>query len=116
MPSVAEQASINQMVSKVKQILDNVMNTPKKIPNVEIQEIREVGSFKKGTMMTKSNIADLVVILKTLPTVELVMALGQKVVDDLKSEQKESEFISILWKNLRNICFSFWMRFSTIWL
>uniref|UniRef100_A0A914YQU4 DZF domain-containing protein n=1 Tax=Panagrolaimus superbus TaxID=310955 RepID=A0A914YQU4_9BILA len=89
MPTVAEQASINQMVSKVKQILDNVQNTPKKVPNVEIQEIREVGSFKKGIMMTKSNIADLVVILKTLPTVELVMTLGQKIVDELKSEQKE---------------------------
>ena len=59
---------------------------------LDIQEVREVGSFKKGIMMTKSNIADLVVILKTLPTIELVMNLGQKIVDDLKLEQKESEF------------------------
>uniref|UniRef100_A0A7E4W264 DZF domain-containing protein n=1 Tax=Panagrellus redivivus TaxID=6233 RepID=A0A7E4W264_PANRE len=89
MPTAAEEASINLMVSKVKQILDGIMTNPQMAAKVEIQEVREVGSFKKGTMVTKSNVADLVVILKTLPTVELVMNLGQKVVDDLKADLKE---------------------------
>jgi len=52
-----------------------------------VEEGREVGSFKKGTMLTKSNIADLVVILRTLPTVEAVSALGNKIVDDMKANE-----------------------------
>lgn len=71
-----------------------------------VEEVRPVGSYKKGTMITKSNIADLVVVLRTLPTglveksawreseeriiaVEAVTALGQRVVDDVKKDSRE---------------------------
>lgn len=49
----------------------------------QIDEVRQVGSFKKGTMLKGRNKADLVVILRTLPVVESVRALGSRLIDEL---------------------------------
>jgi len=60
-----------------------------------------VGSFKKGTMVTGNNVADLVVVLKTLPTKEAVEALGTKVWESLK--QKEPRDVLTMSPNERGV-------------
>ncbi|KAG1695550.1 Interleukin enhancer-binding factor 2 [Nymphon striatum] len=84
-PSTTDQATILSLVSKIQTVVDNVSVSPSSLDACQIEEVRQVGSFKKGTMMSGSNVADIVIILKTLPTGEAVQALANKIFEELKT-------------------------------
>lgn len=88
-PTPAEQTAVLALVSKIKAAIEKISAAPDLLPSVTIEEFREVGSFRKGTMLAGHNIADIVIVLRSLPTVEAVSALGQKIVEELKANDKE---------------------------
>lgn len=90
-PTEKEQTAVNSLVSKIQAVLDTLIISPGTFDACQIEEVRQVGSFKKGTMLTGNNVADLVVVLKTLPTKEAVEALGTKVYESLKSKEPKEK-------------------------
>jgi len=86
-PSQNETTAITNLVTKVQAVLDGLIVSPGTFDACQIEEVRQVGSFKKGTMTTGNNVADMVVVLKTLPTKEAVESLGQKVWETLKLKE-----------------------------
>ncbi|VDO78587.1 unnamed protein product [Soboliphyme baturini] len=89
-PTTAEQTAVMNLLNKVTSVIEKLIVNPDSFTAASIEEVKQVGSFKKGTMVTKHNVADIVVILKTLPTTEAANALGNRVVEDIKlAEPKE---------------------------
>ena len=87
-PTAAELSSISNLVTKVQAVLDNLVVAPGDFDKCQLEEVRQVGSFKKGTMKTGKNVADIVVIFKSIPTKESIEALSKKVEEDLKTSMK----------------------------
>ncbi|KOB73407.1 Interleukin enhancer binding factor, partial [Operophtera brumata] len=96
-PTPAEQAAVLSLVTKVQ---------------TQLEEVRQVGSYKKGTMMAGKNVADIVVIMKTLPTKEAVH-LEFKVISSHLAAIRHSRWfeenahhssIKVLIRLLRDMC------------
>ncbi|XP_028399713.1 interleukin enhancer-binding factor 2-like [Dendronephthya gigantea] len=78
-----EQAAVLNMVTKVTDMIDILIVSPD-AAELGIEEVRPVGSYKKGTMLAGHPIADLAVILKRLPTIESIQQVADRILIGLR--------------------------------
>ncbi|CAG0890160.1 unnamed protein product [Cyprideis torosa] len=84
-PLAHEQTAISNLVCQVQSVLDTIIvSPPSALDQYALDEVRQVGSYKKGTMIRGKNVADIVVVFRTLPTPEAVKALEEHVLDGLR--------------------------------
>jgi len=79
-PAPEELAKLQEQVTKFTSIVDNLVVSSD--VEIDIEEMRVVGSFKKGTILAGHKSADIVLILKHLPTLEDV----KKIMNSLKDK------------------------------
>ncbi|KAI6190087.1 hypothetical protein M3Y97_00078800 [Aphelenchoides bicaudatus] len=94
-PTEKETETINSLVTRTKQALENVVATDSLNP-LKIEEVREVGSFKKGTMLSRHNVGDVVIMFKGLPKPEDMKKLADQVVEHLKSGVHQNDVFGVV--------------------
>ena len=90
-PSIAEQTSVQNLVMKVETVIEALILSSDGL-NIPIDEIKTVGSYKKGTMLAGHPVADLVIILKDTPGTSDIENLSVKVQEKLKENTPGDDF------------------------
>ncbi|XP_066932699.1 interleukin enhancer-binding factor 2 homolog [Clytia hemisphaerica] len=90
-PTTLEQGSVQNLVSKMESVLEGLILSPTGL-NIPVEEMRAVGSFKKGTMLAGHPVADLVIILKETPGAADIENLANKVQEKLKEATPSEDF------------------------
>lgn len=89
-PSLEEQTHVTALVSQIQIVLEKMSLETDLTSAVAVEEFRVVGSFKKGTMIRGKNEADMVLILQSPPTTEVMSQLVERISQELKTTSPES--------------------------
>lgn len=103
-PSNFESFTLNELVTKVMSIIQNMMNTTNECKTFLIKEMFQVGSFKNGTMRNGKNIADILILLDRIPSTLLIHELSVRMhalLNDMQSVQivPKCEYLSVVMTN-----------------
>jgi len=90
-PSGDEQSTVQNLMTKVETVIEALILAPEGL-NIPIDEIKTVGSYKKGTMMPGHPVADLVIVLKDTPGAADIENLSVKVQEKLQENTSGDDF------------------------
>lgn len=88
-PTPEEQIHIAALVSQIQLVLETMALDP---ATCLVDDFRLVGSYKKGTMIRGKNEADMVIIMRSVPTLEAVTKLSETLSEELSKTSPESLF------------------------
>lgn len=101
-PSPADSFALMNFVTRVRQKLEALVLSPNSFTACQVNEVRDVGSHKHNTIIVPPVgsqtclSADLVVVLKTLPTREAIEQLGHRLKQDLQDGSSSNEVLSLI--------------------
>uniref|UniRef100_A0AC35UGD8 DZF domain-containing protein n=1 Tax=Rhabditophanes sp. KR3021 TaxID=114890 RepID=A0AC35UGD8_9BILA len=92
-PSTIQTQNINVLINLIKLFLSKITVSPDSFNGCTISHIQPIGSFAYGTLRSVSCIADMAVVLKTLPTQESILLLAKAITADVTTKgQVECNF------------------------
>lgn len=99
-PTNFEGFSLNELVTRVLNIIRQMMCAPNEFQTFQIKEILQVGSFKNGTMRCGKNVADILIMLDRIPSPIVVQEMSVRIhalLNDMQSFQiiPKCEYLSV---------------------
>lgn len=93
-PSEHEHSIIFKLVTNATKILQVLSLTTNSFVQVQTEEVFRIGSFAMGTILSGHGIADIVLVLKSLPTIEAIHAVTQKLMEGLQAADVSKRYSS----------------------
>lgn len=93
-PSEHELRAMNDLVANIIAILSGMAITTNSFEQVTVEEVCCVGSFAMGTILAGHGIADIVVVLRTMPSGDAVTAITQKLMEGLREADHSKTYSS----------------------
>lgn len=90
-PEASELENLGHVVNKVTIVLEQLKNK-NSIDFCKIEDVTVVGSYRMGTILRGHRIADIVILLRTLPIKSALQTLGHRILDELTKSDHDGKF------------------------
>ncbi|CAI4231664.1 unnamed protein product [Auanema sp. JU1783] len=92
LPTPKSREAVTTLLTRVRQILEEIAKDSTKNEEFKVEDVKEVGSWRKDIAISDNLTGDIAIILGILPTTDAAYKLGSAVVDELQALNEVATF------------------------